>query len=747
MHFLQIFWRITLKGTVLYDVRRKLDGLYDATDGVAVLTVDNPPVNPLSDGVRTGLYDALVKAEEDPTVIGVVLTGNGRAFIAGADISEFGGNVEGVSLNEVFHKLEYCSKPVVAALNGIALGGGLETALCCNYRLADKNAFVGLPEVNLGLLPGGGGTQRLPRLTGASEALKMMLSGSHVPAKKALDIGIIDKIVENVVEDSIRFIIHLVDMCERMDMKFSEMDHPKVRDKNEKMLEARGDDKVLLEAQAMAAKGRKGQFAPGQIIKCVESAINLDDFDEGLKKEGEYFLECLLHPQREAMIHIFFGERAASKISDVPKDTKVKDIKKAGIIGSGTMGGGIAMCFANAGIPVHIIDQDQDNLTRGVSVIEKNYDFMVGRGKLTPEQKDIVFGLVTSSLDYKDVSDCDIVIEAVYENLDLKHEIFKSLDEHVKEGAILASNTSGLDIDSIAAVTKRPDMVVGTHFFSPANIMRLLEVVRGADTSNETLATIMAVGKKLKKAAVVALNAPGFIGNRMLFGYTAQANMLLLEGALPHQIDQAMESFGLNMGPFRMMDLVGLDLGWRARKLGGKESPLHAKIGDELCEQNRFGQKNGAGYYNYTEGSRAPNAAPENESTYEKISSENGFIRRDISDEEIVDRCILALINEGADILSEGVAQRAADIDVVYINGYGFPVWRGGPMHHANTMGLDVVIEKLEKYREITGNDVYKPSEMLVNLAKNGEKFGDAPQKEDRKEKLGFEMSSVANNF
>ena len=724
-----------MKGTVIYDVK----------DGVAILTVDNPPVNPLSDGVRTGLFDSLIKAEEDSEVIGVVLTGNGRAFIAGADISEFGGNVEGVSLNEVFHKLEYCSKPVVAALNGIALGGGLETALCCNYRLADKNAFVGLPEVNLGLLPGGGGTQRLPRLTGASEALKMMLSGSHVPAKKALDMGIIDKIVDNVVEDSIKFIRHLDDTMKGLG--FSEMDHPKVRDKNEKMLEARGDDKVLLEAQAMAAKGRKGQFAPGQIIKCVESAINLDDFDEGLKKEGEYFLECLLHPQREAMIHIFFGERAASKISDVPKDTKVKDIKKAGIIGSGTMGGGIAMCFANAGIPVHIIDQDQDNLTRGVSVIEKNYDFMVGRGKLTPEQKDIVFGLVTSSLDYKDISDCDIVIEAVYENLDLKHEIFKSLDEHVKEGAILASNTSGLDIDSIAAVTKRPDMVVGTHFFSPANIMRLLEVVRGADTSNETLATIMAVGKKLKKAAVVSLNAPGFIGNRMLFGYTAQANMLLLEGALPHQIDQAMESFGLNMGPFRMMDLVGLDLGWRARKLGGKESPLHAKIGDELCEQNRFGQKNGAGYYNYTDGSRAPNAAPENESTYEKISSENGFIRRDISDEEIVDRCILALINEGADILSEGVAQRAADIDVVYINGYGFPVWRGGPMHHANTMGLDVVIEKLEKYREITGNDVYKPSEMLVKLAKNGEKFGDAPQKEDRKEKLGFEMSSVANNF
>ncbi len=726
--FFNYFWRNILKGTVLYEVR----------DNVALLTVDNPPVNPLSDGVRTGLYESLTKAEEDDSVVGVVLTGNGRAFIAGADISEFGGNVEGVSLNEVFQKLEHCGKPVVAAINGIALGGGLETALCCNYRIADNKAFVGLPEVNLGLLPGGGGTQRLPRLAGPSEALKMMLTGAHVPAKKAFDMGIIDGISDDVVNESIEFVKNKADSNE---------DHPKVRDLNSKMIEARGDDKVLLEAQAMASKGRKGQFAPGQIIKCVEAAINIDDFDAGLKKEGEYFLECLMHPQREAMIHIFFGERAASKISDVPKETKVMDIKKAGIIGSGTMGGGIAMCFANAGIPVHIIDQDEENLKRGVSVIEKNYDFMVNKGRLSPEQKDAVFGLVSSSLDYKDVSDCDIVIEAVYENLELKHEIFKSLDTHVKEGAILASNTSGLDIDSIASVTSRPELVVGTHFFSPANIMRLLEVVRGEQTSDETLATIMAIGKRLKKAAVVSLNAPGFIGNRMLFGYTAQANMLLLEGALPHQIDQALESFGLNMGPFRMMDLVGLDLGWRARKLSGKESPLHAKIGDELCEQDRYGQKSGAGYYNYSEGSRAPNPAPENEAVYEKISSENGFTRRDISDEEIVERCILALINEGADILSEGVAQRAADIDVVYINGYGFPIWRGGPMHHANAMGLDKVIEKLEKYREITGNDVYKPSEMLVNLAKDGGKLGEAPQKDDRKEKLGFEMSSVANNF
>ena len=717
-----------MKGTVLYEVQ----------ENVAILTVDNPPVNPLSDGVRTGLYECITKAEDDDSIDAVVLTGNGRAFIAGADISEFGGNVQGISLNDVFKKLEFCKKPIVAAINGIALGGGLETALCCNYRIASKTAFVGLPEVNLGLLPGGGGTQRLPRLAGPAEALKMMLTGSHVSAKQALDLGIIDNIAEDIVTESIEFI--------KEKAKSTEI-HPKVRDFNEKMIEARGNDTVLLEAQAMAAKGRKGQFAPGQIIKCVEAAINIDDFDEGLKKEGDYFLECLVHPQREAMIHIFFGERAASKISDVPKDTKIMDIKKAGIIGSGTMGGGIAMCFANAGIPVHIIDQDQENLDRGISVIEKNYDFMVNRGRLTSEQKESIFGSISTGLDYKDLSNCDIVIEAVYENLELKHEIFKSLDEIVKEGAILASNTSGLDIDSIASITNRPELVVGTHFFSRANIMRLLEFFRGKQTSDETLATVMAIGKKLRKAAVVSLNAPGFIGNRMLFRYTAQANMLLLEGALPHQVDQALESFGLNMGPFRMMDLVGLDLGWRARKLSGKESPLHAKIGDELCEQNRYGQKSKAGYYNYSEGSRAPNPAPENEKTYKKISSENGFTRREISDEEIVDRCILALINEGADILSEGVAQRAADIDVVYINGYGFPIWRGGPMHHANAMGLDKVIEKLEKYREITGNDVYKPSDMLLKLAKEGGKLGEAPNKTERKEKLDFAMSSVANNF
>ena len=717
-----------MKGTVHYEVK----------DGVALLTVDNPPVNPLSAGVRAGFVENITKAENDPDVIGLVLTGAGRSFIAGADISEFGTKPDGPGLDEAFKKLEFCSKPVVAAINGSALGGGLETALCCNYRIAGPAAFVGLPEVNLGLLPGAGGTQRLPRLVGPAEALKIMLTGMHVSAKKALSMGIIDEVSDDLINDSIKFIQEKAANTEN---------HPKVRDLSEKVVEARGSDNVLIEARAMAAKTRKGQFAPGKIIQCVEAAINLDDFDDGMKTESDCFIECLVNPQREAMIHIFFGERAASKIADVPKETPIKDIKKAGIIGSGTMGGGIAMCFANAGIPVHIIDQDEDNLKRGMSVIEKNYQFMVDRGRMNQEMKDGVFSLITSSLDYQDVSDCDIVIEAVYENLELKEQIFKTLDEVVNKDAILASNTSGLNVDSIASVTNRPDKVVGTHFFSPANIMRLLEVVRGSQSSDETLATVMSVGKKLKKAAVVSLNAPGFIGNRMLFGYTAQANMLLLEGALPHQVDQALEKFGMNMGPFRMLDLVGLDLGWRARKLSGTESALPSKISDQLCEQDRFGQKNGKGFYNYTEGSRAPNPAPENEDIYKAVSAENGIERREISDEEIIDRCILALVNEGADIIEEGVAQRAVDLDVVYINGYGFPIWRGGPMHHANAMGMKEVLNKLNKYNELTKNDTFKPANLIKKLAEEDGKFGDAPAKEDRKEKLSFEKSSVAGNL
>ena len=710
-----------MKGTVNYELR----------GDIAVLEVDNPPVNPLSSGGRVGLCDQFDKANSDENVRGIVLKGAGNAFIAGADISEFGQKMEGPDLHTALKNIEYSEKPVVAAINGPALGGGLETALCCNYRIATEKSIVGLPEVNLGLLPGAGGTQRLPRIVGPSQALKIMLSGVPVPAKKALDQGILDSIsTGDLVEDAISFLHKKLDET---------TEHPKVRDLNEKLVEARGNENVMAEAKALASKSRKGQFAPGQIIKCVEAAIEEDDFDAGMKKESDLFLECLLHPQREAMIHIFFGERTAGKILDVPKDTETQKIGSAGVVGSGTMGGGIAMNFANAGIPVIVLDQDEKNLERGIGVIEKNYQMMVDRGRLSQEMKDGVMSLITPSLNYEDLADCDIVVEAVYENLELKQEIFKKLDDVVKGDAILASNTSGLDIDAISSVTKRPEKVVGTHFFSPANIMRLLEIVRGEKTSKETLATIMKLGKIIKKAAVMSLNAPGFIGNRMLFGYTQQANMLLLEGALPNQVDTALESFGMNMGPFRMMDLVGLDLGWRARKLAKLETPLTNKIADALCEQERFGQKNGKGFYNYSDGSRAPNPAPENEEIYVKVAEDNGFTRRDISDEEIVDRCILGLVNEGAKILEEGVAQRSSDMDIVYINGYGFPIWRGGPMFYANSIGLDKVLEKINKFAE-KDEDFWKPADLLVALANDGGKFADAPTDDLKKEKLAFKQ-------
>ena len=706
---------------------------YTVNGNIAILEVDNPPVNPLSSGVRAGLAEYIAKANEDDTIEGIILTGAGRSFIAGADISEFGQKSDGPDLHTALKDIEFSKKPVLAAINGTALGGGLETALVCNYRMGTEKAIVGLPEVNLGLLPGAGGTQRLPRLIGPSQALKMMLAGTPMSAKKALQQGVIDAISENsLIDDAIAF----------LQEKIGSEEHPKVRDKNEKVLEARGDDNVLAEAKALAAKTRRGQFAPGQIISCVEAAINEDDFDVGMKKESEYFLECLMNPQREAMIHIFFGERAASKISDIPKDTPLLPISSAGIVGSGTMGGGIAMNFANAGIPVLVLDQDEKNLERGMGVIERNYQMMVDRGRMTPEQKDMVLGLITPTLSYEDLANVDIAVEAVYENLELKQEIFKSLDAVTKDHAILASNTSGLDIDAIASSTNRPGKVVGTHFFSPANVMRLLEVVRGKESSNETMATVMSIGKKMGKAAVVSLNAPGFIGNRMLAGYTYQANMLLLEGALPNQVDSALESFGMSMGPFRMMDLVGLDLGWRARKLADMETPLANKISDALCEQDRFGQKTSKGFYNYSEGSRAPNAAPENEPIYKEISEQNNIERREISDQEIIDRCILALVNEGARILEEGVAQRSSDMDIVYINGYGFPIWRGGPMFYANQLGLSEVINKMNGFSELDAH-FWKPAPLLKKLADESGAFGEAPAPEDRSELLSFKNANM----
>ena len=706
---------------------------YNINGNIAILEVDNPPVNPLSSGVRAGLAEFIEKANSDSSIKGIILTGAGRSFIAGADISEFGKTFDGPDLNSTLRAIEYSKKPVLAAINGTALGGGLETALVCNYRMGTNKAIVGLPEVNLGLLPGAGGTQRLPRLVGPSQALKMMLSGTPLSAKKALNQGILDAISENsLIDDAIKFLHDKIDLDE----------HPKVRDKNEKILEARGSENILAEAKALAAKTRRGQFAPGQIIACVEAAINEDDFDVGLKKESEYFLECLMNPQREAMIHIFFGERAASKISDIPKDTPLMPINSAGIVGSGTMGGGIAMNLANAGIPVFVLDQDEKNLQRGMGVIEKNYQMMVDRGRMNQEQKEVVMQLIKPTLSYDDLADVDIVVEAVYENLELKQEIFKTLDSVTKDTAILASNTSGLDVDALASVTDRPGKVVGTHFFSPANVMRLLEVVRGKHSSDETMATVMSLGKKMGKAAVVSLNAPGFIGNRMLAGYTYQANMLLLEGALPSQVDGALESFGMSMGPFRMLDLVGLDLGWRARKLAKMETPLVNKISDELCERDRFGQKNSKGFYNYSEGSRAPNPAPENEEIYKEVSEKNNIQRREISDQEIIDRCILALVNEGAKILEEGVAQRSGDMDIVYINGYGFPIWRGGPMFYANHLGLEEVIKKMEVFSE-SDSDFWKPAPLLLKLAGESGSFGEAPPLDERAKLLSFKQANM----
>lgn len=704
---------------------------YKVINNIAILEVDNPPVNPLSSGVRVGLVENIKKANEDSDVKGLILKGAGNAFIAGADISEFGQKMEGPDLHSALRDLEFSEKPVLAAINGPALGGGLETALCCNYRISTNVSILGLPEVNLGLLPGAGGTQRLPRVIGPAQALKMMITGSPINAKRALELGVIDEISENdLIEDAIAFLSRKISQT---------TSHPKVRDLNEKIIEARGSDHILIEAKALASKARKGQFAPGKIIACVESAISEDNFDAGLKKESEYFLECLLNPQREAMINIFFGERAASKIDDVPKDTPTYQIKKAGIVGSGTMGGGIAMNFANAGIPVWVLDQDKENLDKGIGVIRKNYQMMAAKGRMSEEDVDKVMSLIKPTLSYDDLKDTDIVIEAVYENLELKKEIFSKLSDIVGDTTILASNTSGLDIDALSSVVKGPRMVVGTHFFSPANVMRLLEVVRGTHTSHEVLATIMKLAKVLKKVPVLSLNAPGFIGNRMLYGYTKQANLLLLEGALPHQIDNALESFGMSMGPFRMMDLVGLDLGWRARKLANLDTPLVNKISYELCEQGRFGQKNGKGFYNYNEGSRAPIPAPENEAIYSKVSQDNNISRRDISDTEIVERCIYALVNEGAVILHEGVSQRATDMDIAYINGYGFPIWRGGPMHFANQTGLENIVNKIKEF-SVKDPGSWKLSPFLADLASSGNKLGDAPSFENRKEVLSFKQ-------
>ncbi len=702
---------MALKGTVHYTVR----------GAVALLTIDNPPVNPLSSGVRQGLHDGMKKALADGAVKAIVVTGANRAFIAGADISEFGAAAsEAIGLHEVLAVMEGSTKPIVAAINGTAFGGGLEVALCCDYRVAAPSAPVGLPEVKLGLLPGAGGTQRLPRLVGAQKALDFILSGDPIPAPQAKNLGIVDELIDgDIIEGAIAFALKIVEKGSKL---------RKIRGETAKVAADRGNTELFAAARKEAASRMRGRFAPEMIIRCVEAAVNEGDFDAGMKVERECFQKCLTHPQREALIHVFFAERECAKIPDVPKDTALKSIKSAAVIGCGTMGGGIAMCFANVGIPVTILEMEQAALDRGLGVIRKNYERMVARGRMSDADLDRRMGLLKGTLDYEALGPADVVIEAVYENIDVKVEVFKKLETVMKKGAIIASNTSGLDIDRMAAATTRPQDVIGLHFFSPANVMRLLEVVRGKDTSASTIATSMQLGRTLKKIAVLSGNAPGFIGNRILGGYTRQAGEIILQGATPYQVDSVIGKFGMPMGPFQMNDLVGLDLGWRARKLAKmkpEDVPITARVADKLCNLERFGQKNGRGFYIYSAGSRAGTPDPEVVKLVEETSSELGIKRRPIDDDEVLKRCLYAMVNEGCRALADKIALRASDIDITYINGYGFPEVTGGPMFWAEKQGLANVLADIKKFHAEYG-DFWKPAPLLERLVAEGKGFAAA---------------------
>ena len=695
-----------MKGTVHYEARGE----------VALLSIDNPPVNPLSSGVRAGICDGVRKALADDAIKAIVMTGMHRAFIAGADISEFGAAAsEGPSLLDALDDMESSDKPVIAAINGTAFGGGLEVALCCDYRIASPTAPVGLPEVKLGLLPGAGGTQRLPRLIGAEAAVQAIISGDPILAPDALAMGIVDRIANgDIVEEAVDYAKEII--AEGATKR-------RVRDIEDKVIVDRDNDGLFAKFEGSLETSHRGQFAPAQILRCIEAAVNANDFDAGFAVEQECFKECLSHPQREALIHIFFAERAANKIPGLEGDVQLLDIKQGSVVGAGTMGGGIAMCFANAGLPVRLHDNDPENLARGIKVIEGNYARTVARGRLAQTEMDKRMSLIIPTEKFEDLGDGDVVVEAVYENLELKQEIFQRLDKVMKQGALLATNTSGLDVDAIAASTNRPESVCGMHFFSPANVMRLLEVVRGDKSSPVTLGTAMALGKRLGKVSVMAGNCPGFIGNRMIAGYSRQAQLMILEGASPAQVDKVIYDFGLAMGPFAMADMVGLDLGWRARKMMGGSNDVTARIPDELCELDRYGQKNGKGYYQYKEGDRKPLPDPIADDVIARVREELGYATKAFSDEEVLKRCIYPLVNIGAKLLEEGHALRAGDIDTVYVNGYGFPAYVGGPMWFADVQGLDNVLADIERFHEETGDDVWQPAGLLRSLVREGKSF------------------------
>ena len=698
---------MALLGTVHYEVR----------DGVALLTIDNPPVNPLSSGVRFYLSQHMETALADAAVEAVVITGKGRAFIAGADIREFGTtqNPNEQPKRRATEYIEESEKPVVAAINGTAFGGGFEVTLHCHYRVAAPGAPVGLPEIKIGLLPGDGGTQRMPRLIGVERAMQAILSGDPFDTEEALELGLVDAIIDgDLVTGAIAFARERV---------AEGGPYPLIRNKRDKIDADRANPDVFKAAEAFLARRMRGQFNGRMAFDAVKRSIEIEDFNEAVRNERRNFERCHDHPQRAALIHVFFSERQAARIPDVPADTPKKQISSAATIGGGLMGGGIAMSFADSGIPVKVLEVSQEALDKGLAVIEHNYGRMVRSGRISESERDARLGLIEGVLDYEAVADADIVVEAVYENLDLKKQIFAKLDATMKDGAVLASNTSGLDLDQMAAMTKRPRDVVGTHFFSPANIMQMLEVVRGVETSKETLATAMALGKTIGKVPVMSLNAPGFIGNHMLGGYTRQAGEIILHGALPEQVDKVIYDFGFNMGPFAMADLVGLDLGWRARRMSGtRDKRLTSIVPDKLCDLGRFGQKTNAGYYAYPEGSRQGRPDPVVAELIAETSEELGFEREELDEGEILKRCLYPLINIGAQLLDDGIALRASDINVVYVYGYGFPKYRGGPMYYADQVGLDNVYRDILAYHQAYG-EAWRPAPLLQRLAEEGGSF------------------------
>ena len=667
---------------------------------ISIITLNSPPVNALSAPVREGLHKGITEARNDGESEAIIIICEGRTFIAGADISEFGQEPKGPSLFEVQEFIEDSNKPVIAAIHGTALGGGLEVALTCHYRIAVPSAKCGLPEVNLGLLPGAGGTQRLPRVVGVEKALQMVTSGQHVPAKQCLEMGLVDEIAneDGLREDSINFAKKIVSENRPL-VKISEM--------NDKVEAARGNENIFTDFRASIARRARGFLAPEYNIQCIEAAVN-NSFDEGIKIERKLFMELVTGTQSAAQRYAFFAQRQVAKIPDIEPDTEIKPFSSIGVIGAGTMGGGISMNFANVGIPVTIIEQSQENLDKGLGIIRKNYENTANKGRITFEDVEKRTNLIKGSTDINDLSNCDLIIEAVFENMDLKKDIFKTLDNIAKKGAILATNTSALDVNEIAAQTSRPEDVIGLHFFSPANVMRLLEIVRGEKTSKSVVATSMKMAKSIGKVAAVVGVCPGFVGNRILAQRQSEANKLILEGAMPWEVDDALFDFGFPMGPFAMSDLAGLDIGW------DEDLSTGDTLRDKLCEAGRLGQKTGKGFYIYDE-KRNKSPDTEVEKLIIEFSEKHQIKRREISKEEILERCLYPMINEGFKILEEGMAIRASDIDIVWINGYGWPMYEGGPMFYGQLIGYDKVLKWHKEMEEKFGSD-FSPSPYLEKV-------------------------------